>query len=265
LFCQFARTVWRDVKQIIPLQLKRKEFTTSRLWLFEFLSRATELQATTLSIAFYLIWEARNDARNSEAKPCLSRTSGKIVAFVDFIKQHLYKEVPVQRRVSSSSGPSWSPPPSGTVVVNSDAAIFHGRRVSSAGVIIRDHDGKFLVASHHFMSGHLEPELAEALALRRAVELALEEGVCNAIFESDCLSLISRINSGLEDRSSVGIIAAGIKHLVKDFTSVSFRHVRRALNEAAHLLAKSCVNVNSSFIFHSSVPDFLRGTLCIDV
>jgi hypothetical protein len=88
--------------------------------------------------------------------------------------------------------------------------------------------------------------------------------VINVVFESDCLSLISRINSEMEDRSSVGIIAAGIKHLVKDFTSVSFRHVRRVLNEVAHLLAKSCVNVNSSFIFHS-VSKFLRGTFCIDV
>jgi hypothetical protein len=95
MFCQFAKTVWRNVKQSIPLQLKRKEFTTPRLWLFEFLSSASEIQATTLSVAFYLIWEARNDARSSEAKPCPSWTSGKIVAFVDFIKQHLYKEVPV--------------------------------------------------------------------------------------------------------------------------------------------------------------------------
>jgi hypothetical protein len=68
----------------------------------------------------------------------------------------------------------------------------------------------------------------------------------------------------MEDRSSVGITAAGIKHLVKDFTSVSFRHVMRVLNEVAHLLAKSCVNVNSSFIFHS-VSEFLWGTFCIDV
>jgi hypothetical protein len=30
LFCQFARTVWRDVKQVIPLQLKQKDFTTPK-------------------------------------------------------------------------------------------------------------------------------------------------------------------------------------------------------------------------------------------
>jgi hypothetical protein len=264
LFCQFARTVWRDVKQIIPLQLKRKEFTTTKHWLFEFLSRANELQATTLSVAFYLIWEARNDARNSNSKPCPSRISGKIVAFIDFIKQHLYKEVSVQRCVSSSSDLSWSPSPPGTIVVNSNAAVFHGSGGFSAGVLIRDHEGNFLMTCRQFMLDQVEPELAEALSLPRAVEFARDEGVFNAVFEFDCLSLISRINSEMEDRSSVGIIAAGIKHLVKDFTSVSFRHVRRGLNEAAHLLAKSCVNVNSSFIFHS-VPEFLRETFYIDV
>jgi prephenate dehydrogenase len=66
------------------------------------------------------------------------------------------------------------------------------------------------------------------------------------------------------DRSAVGIVIAGIKHLVKDFASVSFRHVKRVFNEAAHLLAKFCSDANSSFIFYS-FPDFIRGSLCIDV
>jgi hypothetical protein len=51
---------------------------------------------------------------------------------------------------------------------------------------------------------------------------------------------------------------------MKDFTSVSFQHVRRVLSEVAYLLAKSCVNVNSSSIFHS-VPEFLWGAIYIDV
>jgi hypothetical protein len=45
---------------------------------------------------------------------------------------------------------------------------------------------------------------------------------------------------------------------------MSFRHVRRVLNEVAHLLAKSCVNVNSSSIFHL-VMEFPRRAICIDV
>jgi ribonuclease HI len=106
------------------------------------------------------------------------------------------------------------------------------------------------------MAGLSSPELAEAHALQRAVELARSEGLDKVIFETDCLSLVNRLNSTMMDKSSVGIVMAGIKHLVKDFASVSFRHVKRVLNKAAHLLAKSCTDVNSSLVSYS-VSDFI--------
>jgi hypothetical protein len=56
----------------------------------------------------------------------------------------------------------------------------------------------------------------------------------------------------------------GIKSMTNSFTSVSFIHVKRNLNEAAHILAKSCGTFTSSGGFYS-VLDFIRGTLCIDV
>jgi hypothetical protein len=84
-----------------------------------------------------------------------------------------------------------------------------------------------------------EPEYAEALALRRAVSLAREEGYDRVTFASDCLSLIQRLNSLVLDRSSVGILVAEVKHMAKSFSSVSFCHVKRNLNKAAHILAKT--------------------------
>jgi hypothetical protein len=81
------------------------------------------------------------------------------------------------------------------------------------------------------------------------------------LFGSDCLSLIQRIKI---DRSSVGILVADIKHLVNGFSSASFSHVKQALNEAAHILAKSCGSVLNSRVFHS-ILDCIRETLCIDV
>jgi hypothetical protein len=85
LTCQFARVVWRKVKQRVPLRLERKTFTTYRQWLFDFLDRFDELQATTLAVTLWHIWEARNEARNSNAKPNPIRTCGKILAYVDLI------------------------------------------------------------------------------------------------------------------------------------------------------------------------------------
>ena len=111
---------------------------------------------------------------------------------------------------------------------------------------------------------NLSPEEGEALATRRAVMLAKEEGFQNAIFASDCLSLIQRLNSTVMDISPVGILVSGIKNLTKAFTTTSFVHVRRSLNESAHVLAKSCFNVSSSEVFRSA-PDCIHRTLCNDV
>ena len=108
------------------------------------------------------------------------------------------------------------------------------------------------------------PEYAEALALRRAVSFAREEGVDRAIFATDCLSLVQRLNSSEMDRSSVGLVVEGIRFLARDFSMISFVHIKRSLNEATHLLARSCNSVLSSGIFHS-VPEFIQRTLCIDV
>jgi hypothetical protein len=147
--------------------------------------------------------------------------------------------------------------------LNSDAAIFDNLGAVGVGVVARNHLGTCLVSCCHFFDRALALELAEAFALRRAVELARDEQMVKVIFVTDCLSLIHRLNSSTLYHSLVDILVGDIKHLVKVFSSVSFVHVRRRLKEAAHILAKSCVNALSSQVLYS-VPDCIRRTLCID-
>jgi hypothetical protein len=54
--------VWREVKEKIHLRLNRKHFCTHKQWLFDFLATADDLQASTLAVGFWYIWEARNKA-----------------------------------------------------------------------------------------------------------------------------------------------------------------------------------------------------------
>jgi hypothetical protein len=103
LFCQFARVVWREIKQLFPRSLLRKDFTATKFWLFDFLARSNEQQATVLAVTFWHIWEARNEARNSKTKPNPSRTAGKIIAYVNLIQQQQVKQGLKQRRVSQPS------------------------------------------------------------------------------------------------------------------------------------------------------------------
>jgi hypothetical protein len=72
------------------------------------------------------------------------------------------------------------------------------------------------------------------------------------------------VNSKIEDRSSVGNVVANIKFSRADFSSLSFRHVHRSLNGAAHTLARTCDTCSSDSLFDFA-PDCIRETLCIDV
>jgi hypothetical protein len=60
------------------------------------------------------------------------------------------------------------------------------------------------------LQGFGSPEIAEALAPRHAVMITCDKGFDKAIFVSNCLSLIQRLNSPSPDRSPVGSIVQDI-------------------------------------------------------
>jgi hypothetical protein len=179
------------------------------------------------------------------------------------IVQHRFKTKPSSRRESTKPS-RWTPPPQGEILVNVDAALFSDRRRMAMGAVFRDHTGACLTAASEPLQGFTSPELAEALALRRAVSIAIDKGYGRVIFASDCLSLIQRVNSLGQDRSPVGSVVMDIKMLVGRFESAIFKHVYRSLNKAAHILAKTC-DVSTLGIISNFAPDCILETLCIDV
>jgi hypothetical protein len=121
-------------------------------------------------------------------------------AYIDMILVHLYKPQANHSRESSSVA-KWIPPPEGKVLVNVDAAIFTSSKQMGAGIVIRDHMGLCLAACGERSDNVTMPEMAEALAIRRAIVFAREEGFLDVILASYCLSAIQRINSSVTDRS----------------------------------------------------------------
>jgi hypothetical protein len=238
LLCQFAQEVWRTVKATFNIQLQRRHFMSPKQWLFEFLANATDVEATVLAVGCWHIWEARNDARKNHILPNPSHTSARIIAYVDLIIQHCFRTKSGNRR-ETSQATRWSPPPPGIVLVNSDVALFEDCRRMAMGAVVRDSTGKCLAAASLHLPGFTDPELGELIALQRAVKITYDKVYRDAIFVSDCLSLIQRLNSASPDRSQVGALVKDIKTLVAGFNSATFLHVRRSLNEPAHVLAKT--------------------------
>jgi ribonuclease HI len=78
-------------------------------------------------------------------------------------------------------------------------------------------------------------------AIRRALSFTREEGFDKIMLASDCLSVVQRINNTAQDRSLLGVVIQDIKMEATLFTSCSFLHVPRKLNESAHVLARFCL------------------------
>jgi hypothetical protein len=264
LFCPFANEVWQVVKSTHAIHLRRKGFTSPRAWMLEFFDHCSELEATILAVSFWHIWDARNKGREGEGETHPKIIAAKIKAYIDMICTHLYKPKTASRRESSTSTPKWIPPPAGFLLVNVDAAIFASTRQMGVGVVTRDHNGAFVAACGERYAEVVEPELAEALALRRAVLFASEEGFTKVIFASDCLSVIQRVQSPLFDRSMCGPVTEDIKRMARSFEDCSFHHISRVCNSVAHNLARAS-EFSVDVVWRGVPPDCIRQDICNDI
>jgi hypothetical protein len=143
LQCQFAKEVWRGVKAKFNIQLQRRDFMSPKIWLYQYLNQATDIEATVLAVTCWLIWEARNHTRNDHPMPNPNQVGTKIVAYVEMIILHCFKAKP-RIRCESKIPSKWTPPPPGFMLVNVDAALFPDFNRMVMGAIFRDHLGEFL-------------------------------------------------------------------------------------------------------------------------
>jgi hypothetical protein len=148
---------------------------------------------------------------------------------------------------------------SGTTDV--DAALFDDLKRMAMGMVVLDHSGECKLAACELLQGFVDPERAEAMALRRAVQIAREKGFLRVSFLSDCLSLIQRLNRPGPDRSVVGLVVKDIRMLIDGFSSATFIHVPHSQNEPAHLLACNC-DVSSLGFILDFAPDLVREIIC---
>ncbi|XP_048494757.1 uncharacterized protein LOC125494911 [Beta vulgaris subsp. vulgaris] len=120
----------------------------------------------------------------------------------------------------------WEAPAVGSLKINSDAAMFDDGKVGIGGVV-RDAEGDVLMATCVVMEGGVEVDIAEGLASRHSLQVALDAGFRCVILESDNLKLISHLISGKEENTSFGFIISDILWLSMSCLSISFSHVCR--------------------------------------
>ncbi|KAL5825472.1 hypothetical protein ACOSQ3_021535 [Xanthoceras sorbifolium] len=88
---------------------------------------------------------------------------------------------------------SWSPPPAGSLKLNTDAAVKSGFSVMGSGAVVRDSQGKVIAASAKPLLGFFPAELGELLALREGLLVAKELSLIIEWVELDAANAVARI------------------------------------------------------------------------
>jgi ribonuclease HI len=89
------------------------------------------------------------------------------------------------------------------------------------------------------------------MALKEAVEEALNRGISQVIFESDSKSVVEALVSRRVDLSEFSSIIAHIKSLVTLAPNFEVKFVKRQANTVAYHLARAAYSLASRYIFES--------------
>ena len=130
------------------------------------------------------------------------------------------------------------PPPNPLLKVNFDETVFQDTYHAGIGVVIRDSEGKVLSALSERIKLPPTMDDVEAMACRRAIEFAIENGLQQALFEGDSATVINYIQAGPPCLASFGHIIEDAINLTSNLCYCSFSHVLQKGNIVAEKVAK---------------------------
>ncbi|KAK9697218.1 hypothetical protein RND81_08G022400 [Saponaria officinalis] len=117
---------------------------------------------------------------------------------------HIFDGDPINPRVVilgyvSMGGEKWEPPLSGTIKLNTDAALFGDAEVG-LGIVGRDSMGSVMMVASRRIRANLSPAMAEAQAMLFGMETARRMGMMNICVESDALSVVQAVEKNVDNR-----------------------------------------------------------------
>ena len=119
-----------------------------------------------------------------------------------------------------------------------DASFDHDQLRGTAGVVIRDDKGNFIVGGNWKIQYCADSLTAEALALGFGLLLAQKMGCNRLIINSDNMDVIDTMKNGGESAGAAVEIFKDCFFMACDFPQTSFEHCNREASKVAHELAR---------------------------
>jgi ribonuclease HI len=145
------------------------------------------------------------------------------------------------------------------VKANWDASVDLTLQRMGVGLIVRDGEGSVLAAMCTSVDFIIDPTVAEAMALWKAVSCCLDLGFSRIHLEGDALEVVQALKQTGSCWSRYGQIIEDTRSQLNGISGWCVSHTRREANEAAHILAKAAISQSLDCIWRGSYPDFLHA------
>ena len=248
--CPCAAAVWRIVEDRFHLRQQGIDYTGK--------SNLDWLDLSLLTA--WAIWGSRNNSLFNE-----ENKDPTCVAEFAWNYLHEHKTSKGATKVTGMTAVNrWTAPKHGFIKINFDGALNKDSRLSGFGAVARDSEGQVLGALAGKEWYVAMPEVAEGLAVRRALIWAREMGFSRIIVEGDSLSLINKLKGTGMDFSPIGHLVDDSKQLRKDFSHCLFSHVKRDGNHVAHKLARLGLVLDNDSYWMEELPQGIRNDVIDD-
>ncbi|CAL1383616.1 unnamed protein product [Linum trigynum] len=104
------------------------------------------------------------------------------------------------------------------------------------GVIVRDYEGRFILAAAKRVKGSFDPACGEAMVVELGLFLAKQHELGDVVVETDCSTVVKCVREPLQDQTELGVICRNINRELGLVGDGSIQHVSRDANEATDIM-----------------------------
>ncbi|XP_058733791.1 uncharacterized protein LOC131605427 [Vicia villosa] len=223
--CPFAKQVFFSSS----LGYRVPENTDTCVWIESILKCGDVLSSQILCTSLQKIWQARNVLlyeRKTSSPVKIYRDAFDSV--MEFNRENLVAGEKARLKVQQP----FPSEPDKLTVVQCDAGVFPDNTVAF-GCVFKDRDLECQFAASRKEVMAVPPDLAEVLALRWSLNLALSLGFDFVLLQSDAQTVVDCVNSSVEN-AVIEPIAADCRMLLSRFKLGSVMFISRTLNLDSH-------------------------------
>ncbi|XP_073017958.1 uncharacterized protein [Primulina eburnea] len=159
------------------------------------------------------------------------------------------KEKIEEASLRQNSEKVWKPPASCALKLNVDVAVNEVRHQFGIGGVIRDNQGRLLLAFGKQINQPISVVYGELLAIREGIILLYDRGFSDVQVATDSQLAVQAVTTNQEDLGYIGFCVADIRERLKTPVISEIIHVRSSTNKVAHNLARFSFSSPSPFVW----------------